>query len=434
MKLIRRPLRSGPLVEREFRLLFTGQALSVIGDGIAPIAIAFAVLDLTGSATDLGLVLTAGYLPMAAFLLVGGVWADRLPRRAVMLAADAVRAATQGTTGILLLTGSARLWQLIGLQVIYGIAAAFFRPAATGLIPATVSPPRLQQANALLGISDSLGFTIGPALGGALVAGLGTGTAFVFDAATFLWSIAFLAWMHPLAVKPSAPQRFIHDLADGYREVMSRTWVWVQIVAVGLTLMIQVAPIQVLGPVVARAHFGGAAAWAAIEAAFGAGTVLGGATALRLSPRRPLLFVNLCILLCVPGSIALGIPAPLALIVAAQLVGGWSVGLYIPVWDTLLQERIPRHALSRVSAYDWMGSLVFMPLGFALTGPVAGVIGVPATLISGGAFCVIVTAAVVAVPEIRDLRRSPVEPASGDESEVKSAAEDEVALTPVSPD
>jgi predicted MFS family arabinose efflux permease len=301
------------------------------------------------------------------------------------------------------------------LQVVYGIAAAFFRPAATGLIPATVSPTRLQAANALLGMSESLGFTVGPALGGVLVAGLGTGTAFLFDAATFLWSITFLAWMRPRPLEPSAPQRFTRDLADGFREVRSRTWVWVSILSVGLTLMIQVAPIQVLGPVIARVHFGGAAAWAAMEAAFGAGTVLGGVTALRLAPRRPLLFVNLCFLLAAPSSIAFGVPAPLAAIVAAQFVAGWSVGLYVPLWETLLQERIPSNALSRVSAYDWMGSLVFMPLGLALAGPVAGTIGVSATLISGGVFCVIVVAATVAVPEIRALQRSPGQAVNDDD-------------------
>jgi MFS family permease len=201
----------------------------------------------------------------------------------------------------------------------------------------------------------------------------------------------------------------------------------VSILAVGLTLMIQVAPIQVLGPVIARAHFGGAAAWAAIEAAFGAGTVLGGATALRLSPKRPLLFVNLCILLCAPGSIALGVPAPLAVIIAAQLVGGWSVGLYLPVWDTLVQERIPPQALSRVSAYDWMGSLVLMPLGLAVTGPIAGVIGAQATLISGGVFCVIATVATVAVREIRDLQRSPAQPRADVEGAASPPVEDDLA-------
>jgi MFS family permease len=403
-------LRRGPLGEREFRLLFSGQALSMIGDGIAPIAVAFAVLDLTGSPTDLGLVLAAGYLPMAAFLLVGGVWADRLPRRAVMLAADAVRATTQATTGVLLLSGSARLWQLIVLQVFYGVAAAFFSPASTALIPATVSPGRLQAANALLGICGNLGFTIGPALGGIVVAASNPGSAFVFDAATFLWSIGFLAWMHPRRLEPAPRQTFVRDLIDGFREVRSHRWIWVSILSVGLALMIYEAPIQVLGPVVARRHFGGAGAWAAMETALGAGTVVGGATALRIHLRWPLRFVNLCFLLCVPVSFALAIPARLVVIVALQFVAGWSIGLYVPLWDTLLQERVPATVLSRVSAYDWMGSLVLMPLGLAAAGPIASAIGIPATLIGGGVWCVISVAVMLSVREIRMFERSAAEP------------------------
>jgi MFS family permease len=403
-------LRRGPLGEREFRLLFTSQAMSMIGDGIAPIAVAFAVLDLTGSPTDLGLVLTAAYLPMAAFLLVGGVWADRVPRRAVMVTADTVRAFTQATMGALLLSGSARLWELIVLQVVYGVGAAFFSPASTSLVPATVSPQRLQAANALLGICGNLGFTIGPALGGVLVAASSPGAAFVFDAATFLWSIGFLARMHPRRLEPSPPQSFLRDLIDGFHEVRSQRWIWVSILSVGLALMIYDAPIQVLGPVVARNHLGGAGAWAAIEAALGAGSVLGGATALRVTLWRPLRFVNLCFLLCVPGSIALAIPAPLVAIVALQFAAGWSIGLYVPVWDTLIQQRVPSDVLSRVSGYDWMGSLVFMPLGLAAAGPIAAAVGTRATLIGGGAWCAVSVAGMLSVKEIRTLERTPAEP------------------------
>jgi MFS family permease len=403
-------LHRGPLGEREFRLLFTGQAMSVIGDGIGPIAVAFAVLDLTGSATDLGLVLTAAYLPMAAFLLVGGVWADRVPRRAVMLAADAIRAVTQATTGALLLSGRARLWELIVLQVIYGVAAAFFSPASTALVPATAPPGQLQAANALLGICGNFGFTLGPALGGVVVATAGPGAAFVVDAGTFVWSAAFLASMRPRRLVPPPRQSFVRDLVDGYREVRAQRWIWVSILSVGLALMIYDAPIQVLGPVVARRHLGGAGAWAAIEAALGAGTVAGGATALRVALRRPLRFVNVCFLLCAPGSIALGIPAPLAVIVVLQFLAGWSIGLYVPVWDTLVQERVPANVLSRVSAYDWTGSLAFMPLGFAAAGPVASAIGIRATLICGGIWCAISVAVMLSVRDIRNLERVPAEP------------------------
>lgn len=409
MRLTRRTfegLARGPLADREFRLLFTGQALSVIGDGIAPIAVAFAVLDLTGSPTDLGLVLTAAYLPMAAFLLVGGVWADRVPRRAVMLGADLVRALTQATIGALLLSGSARLWQLLVLQGVYGVAAAFFSPASTALVPATVSSGRLQNANALLGICRNFGFTIGPALGGVVVASAGPGDAFLLDAGTFVWSAACLAWMRPRRLAPAPPQSFARDLRDGFREVRTRRWIWVSILSVGLALMLYEAPIQVLGPVVARRHLGGAGAWAAIEAALGAGTLAGGTTALRVSLNRPLRFVNLCFLLCVPGSIALALPAPLVAIVMLQFLAGWSIGLYVPVWETLVQERVPAHVLSRVSAYDWMGSLAFMPLGFAAAGPISAAIGIRATLIAGGIWCAVSVAVMLSVKDIRDLERS----------------------------
>jgi hypothetical protein len=237
------------------------------------------------------------------------------------------------------------------------------------------------------------------------VAAVNPGTGFVFDAATFVWSIAFLTRMRPRPFQPAQRQRFVRDLADGFHEVRSRTWVWVSILAVGLTVMIQIAPIDVLGPVIARRHFGGAAAWAAIEAAFGAGTVLGGTTAMRAKLNRPLRFVNFCYLLSLPASVALAIRAPLAAIVLAQLMSGWSVGLYVPVWDTLLQERIPPNVLSRVSAYDWMGAIVFMPLGLAAAGPVAGAIGIRTTLICGAVWAAITVVATLSVREIWTLER-----------------------------
>ena len=165
--------RLGPLAEPQFRLLYAGQAVSLLGDALVPVALAFAVLDLTGSATDLGLVLAAQILPLALFLLAGGVWADRLPRQLVMLASDLVRCAVQAVLAALLLSGRAQLWELIVTAAIYGVAEAFFRPASTGLIPATVSPGRLQQANALLGMTTNGAWILGPALAGILVVPVG---------------------------------------------------------------------------------------------------------------------------------------------------------------------------------------------------------------------------------------------------------------------
>ena len=157
------------LREREFRLLFTGQIVSLLGDQMVTIALAFAVLDLTGSVSDLGWVIAAKTAPLVAFLLVGGVFADRLPRRAVMLTADLVRLGSQGAVAVLLLTHSARIWQIAVLQAVAGSASAFFNPASTGLTPLTVSAERLQQANALRGISMASAGIVGPAIGGAIV-------------------------------------------------------------------------------------------------------------------------------------------------------------------------------------------------------------------------------------------------------------------------
>jgi MFS family permease len=372
---VRRALRAAPLGERQFALLFAGQSLSAIGNGITGIALAFAVLNLTHSPTDLGLVLAAGAIPMVAFLLVGGVWADRLPRRGVMLSADAVRALAQAGVGVLLLTGDARLWQLIVAAVLTGTAAAFFQPAASGLTPATVSPERLQGANAYLGMLGSTGSLAGPLLGGVFVATLGTGQAFLADAATFVWSAGFLAVMRPRPTQAAEPQHFLHDLADGFREVRSRTWLWTSILAIGLTTMMVTGPEFVLGPVIARSHWGGAIAWGSIALAFGIGLLIGNASALRFNFKRPLLWLNLSYLLVVPETIAFAIPAPLPIAFATMLVSGLAVGVYFPIWDTLVQERVPPEALSRVSSYDWMGSLVFLPLGLALAGPVASLIG-----------------------------------------------------------
>src|SRR5206468_8004596 len=174
----------GALRERRFRLLWLGQATSTLGDGLVPVALAFAVIQtLDGSPTDLGIVLAAQTLPLVAFVLAGGVWADRLPRQMVMLVSDVVRGAVQATMAVLLLSGNAELWHLVVLAAIYGTAQAFFQPAATGLVPATISAERLHQANALLGLSRSLAFVVGPAVSGVVAAVTNPGIVFVVDAA-----------------------------------------------------------------------------------------------------------------------------------------------------------------------------------------------------------------------------------------------------------
>jgi predicted MFS family arabinose efflux permease len=399
----------GALREREFRNLYAGQAVSVVGDGLLPVALSFAVLeDLGGGAGELGIVLAANAVALAAFALIGGVWADRLPRRRVMLAADGTRLAVQALTAALLFAGGMSVALLAALQVVYGAAEAFFRPAATGLVPETVSSGRLQQANALLSLTYNTGTVVGPALGGLLVALAGPAGAFTFDAATFAVSAAFLLRLR-VARKPAHGERrpFLHDLADGFREVRRRRWLWVTIVVTSAWLLLVYAPFYVLGPVVADRDLGGAGAWATILAAYGIGGVVGSALALRWRPRRPLFTAALLFVLEAPAPALLALDAPLWLIATASALGGASFGVFQALWDTSMQQRVPPAALSRVSSFDWMGSLALLPAGFALAGPAGAAFGVDEVLVFAAFAAAALALAMAADPDIRRFRSDP---------------------------
>ena len=397
----------GALRERQFRLLWLGQASSTLGDGLVPVAVAFAVIKtLDRGPTALGVVIAAQTVPVVLFVLVGGVWADRLPRQMVMLVSDVVRGVVQATLAVLLLSGAAELWHLVVLLAIYGTAQAFFQPAATGLVPATVSPERLQQANALLGLSRSLAFVIGPAVAGVIAAVTNPGIVFVVDAGTFAISAASLALLRlSRSRRPGERQSFFADLKGGWHELVSHTWLWVIVAWASAFLFFVVAPYSTLGPVIAEESLGGPAAWGMIAAGWGAGTLAGGLTALRWKPLRPMLVCCAAVLLIAPGMALLALRAPAPLIAALNAVGGAGMGLFGALWQTTLQQHVREEALSRVSAWDWMGSYAFLPLGLILAGPVSAVIGISATLWISVAFIVLSTFAVLLVPEVRNLRR-----------------------------
>jgi MFS family permease len=397
----------GALKERRFRLLWLGQTTSTLGDGLVPVALAFAVIQtLDGSPTDLGIVLAAQTLPVVAFVLAGGVWADRLPRQMVMLVSDVIRGVVQATIAVLLLSGHAQLWQLVVLIAVYGTAQAFFQPAATGLVPATISPGRLQQANALLGLSRSLAFVVGPAVAGVIAATTNPGTVFVFDAVTFAVSAVSLALLRlPRSRRAGEPQSFLADLKGGWHELVSHTWLWVIVAWAAAFLGVVVAPYMTLGPVVAKESLGGAAAWGLIAAGWGVGTVIGGLIAMRWKPLRPMLVCCAAVFLIAPAMILLALAAPAPLIAAFNALGGSGMGMFGALWQTTLQQHVPEEALSRVSAWDWMGSYLFLPLGLVLAGPVSSVIGVSETLWISVGFIGVSTVAVLLVPDVRNLRR-----------------------------
>jgi MFS family permease len=392
----------GALRERQFRLLFIGQSVSILGDAMSGVALAFAVLEIGGSASQLGLVLAAGAVPFLVFLLVGGVVADRLPRRGVMLTADVVRMATQATMAVLLIAGVAEVWELAALQALRGTASAFFGPASTGLIPQTVSPERLQEANALRGLASAASWIAGPAIAGALVAIAGAGWALGADAATFGVSALSLAAMR-LPTREHVPAgRFLADLRAGWDEFTARSWVWATVLTLAFSNLCSTA-LYVLGPIVASRSLGGASAWALIVSAGSLGGFLGGLLVLRLRPRRPIFAgVSACALGAVPSAL-LGIPAPTWLIALSTFIAGGGVLIFNTLWETTLQQHIPPEALSRVSAYDWLGSFIANPIGLALVGPIAAGVGLQTTLFLAAAGECIAIALTISMPSVRSV-------------------------------
>jgi MFS family permease len=387
----------------QFRRLFLGQSVSLLGSMLSVVATPFAVLAIGGSATDIGLVGAAGLVPLLLLLAVGGVWADRLPRQKVMLAADLARAALQVTTAVLLIGGEARVWHLVVLRGLMGICDAFFRPAGTGLVPQTAPDGHLQQANGLLALADSSSVTLGAAFGGLLVAGLGPGWAMGLDGATYLISAAFL-WRlrpRPASAPETAVEGFVAELVHGWREFVSHRWLWVMVSGASAFLFLTQGPLNVLGPLVARTDYDGARTWGFALAALGGGQILGGLLSLRWRPGRPLLVVAAGMSLTAVPMALLAIRAPAGMVVSSCALMGFEWGLYNPFWMTAMQREVAPDRLSRVSAWDMMGSLAFYPAGLVVAGPLASLVGLNAMLWIGAGCAVAVAIAQVMVKEVR---------------------------------
>ena len=364
------------LRHRDFRLLFLGQSASAIGDEIVFIALALYVSDI-GDPTDVGLVLGAYVLPFVAFLLIGGIWADRLPRHHVMIATDLVRFALHATLAVLIFLGPVPIWQIVLIGLAFGSADAFFRPAHTGLLPQTVPEEELQAANAVSGFVYNFAEFAGPALATALVLGLGPGWAFALDAVTFLVSAAFLAGIRPRPRGEEVPrERILTELRIGWREVRSRQWVWVTIGVTSLVLLVAVTPYFVLGPTVAEEVYGSPGIYGYLAAVLGGGTIIGSVLALHWRPAHPLRAGFVCLLVWPPALAAFALGVPLVLLIPIFVAAGAGFGLFDVWWDTALAERIPPHTLSRVSSYDWMGSFALLPIGYVLAGPLGEAFGV----------------------------------------------------------
>jgi MFS family permease len=395
----------GPFGHREFVLLFLGRTTSFAGNAFANVALAFAVLELTGSKADLGYVLAARSLPLVVFLLVGGIWADRLPRHHVMVASNVASGLSQAAVAVLVLSGQARIWHLVALGALNGASSAFFVPASAGIVPQTVPARLLQSANAVLRLGLNGSVIGGAALGGLIVAATSPGVGLAVDAASFFLAALFTAFMRIPASLRMEGSNFVGELVDGWREFVSRRWLWAIVAQFGFVNAVQVGSENVLGPAIAQDHFHGAAGWGVILTAQSLGLVAGGLAMLRVRPRRILLAATLGYLLTIPFLLALSVPIPLLGVIAAAALAGIGLEVFGVLWETAMQQEVPQEKLSRVSSYDALGSFVLIPLGFAAAGPIAEIIGTRPTILGAAAISLSATLAVLLVHDVRTISR-----------------------------
>jgi MFS family permease len=390
------------LRQRDFRLLFGAYAVSVVGDRMVNIALAFAVLHLGGSASEVGIVLAARTLPLVASLLVGGVVADRVSRRTVMVAADLSRLVTQGALALLLIAGEPPVWALAVLSGLSGAATGFFEPASIGMMPAIVAPERLQQANGLRATALAGGEIAGPVVAGGLIAAVGAGYALGIDAITFAVSAALLAAIHVAPRLPRERTTFVADLKEGWGAFRSRAWVWSIVLSASFGNVLWGAWSS-LGPVVADADLGGAAVWGAVLGAMGVGALLGAIVAIRVQPQRPLLLATCAFSMFAAPLAMLAIKAPAPVVAFGAFLAGAGMMLGGSIWESTLQRRVPAESLSRVASYDWFGSLAFRPLGLLVWGPIAAAVGLYEALAVAAALLLLSILAPLAVREVRTM-------------------------------
>jgi hypothetical protein len=394
-------LAEAPL-DWNFHRYLTAFALSAFGDSVTMLALTFAVLDITGSAGDLGIVLLSGRLPMIAFLLFGGVIGDRWPRKRVMIGADVVRFIAQGTLAILVILHRAHLWQIVVLYAICGAAFAFFSPATTGLIRDLVPPTALQKANGRLNFVRNMCSMVALGVSATLVETIGSGYALAIQALTFAVSALLV---NAIGMKTDSRmtgrESLLSQLKEGYTYLRESVWIRVVVIHCGLINGCVIAPILVLGPVVAQRHLSGAASWATIGVATTVGALLGSLVGGRWKTDRLLAAGIGVVLAGVPMSVSLALATPTYLVSAAAVLFGLQSSIYMTATQTVLQQRVPGALIGRVSAYFSVGGLVLMPVGLASAGAAAQRFGTEPVLWLASAILVSSTLIALAFPQIR---------------------------------
>ncbi|MFJ6194777.1 MFS transporter [Micromonospora sp. NPDC092111] len=391
-----------PLRYAAFRYLAAGRLVNMLGNAVAPIALAFAVLDLTGSVRDLGLVVGARSLMNVLFVLFGGVLADRVPRRVVLVGSNLLGALTQGAVAALVLTGTATIPLLLALGAANGVVSALAQPASAAATPQTVPAELIQPANAIIRLGMNAGMIGGAALGGLLVAAVGPGWGLAVDALTFaVAAVAFTGVRIPTARVRGAGASIVADLREGWTEFTARTWVWAVVLGFMILNAALAGGVNVLGPVVADETIG-RTAWGVVLAAETAGMVVGGVIALRIRVRRLLLLGVTCMFAESFLLLGLALAPTVVVLVTAGVAVGIAVEQFAVAWETSIAQHIPADRLARVYSYDMLGSFVAIPLGQVAVGPVAAVIGSRDTLLILAALVVL---SVLGMLTSRDVRR-----------------------------
>ena len=379
----------------------------MLGNSMAPVALAFAVLELTDSVSALGIVLAANSIPLVLFMLAGGVVADRFSRSRVLVLSHAAAGLTQAMVAVLLLTGRASLLSLVVLEAVNGAVRAFTFPALQGVVPLLVPRDELQRSNALLSSARNGAFVLGPSLAGLLVVTVGSGWAIAVDALTFLVAAWAMSRLRLPATERDEPTGMLTDLRIGWTEFRSRTWVWVIVLVFGISNAIHVAVWMTLGPAIALDSIG-ESAWGLVISAEAVGLLGMTLVLLRVPLAFPLRDGLLGCVLCAPPMLLLGLAPQTVGLVGLSLAAGAGVEVFAIGWQTALQQHIPVGMLSRVSSYDALGSLGAIPIGQLSAGPLAAWLGRDQVAVAGALLYVVITLSALAVPSVRSLRATPV--------------------------
>jgi MFS family permease len=397
-----------PLRLRDFRLLWMGMTVSLLGDGVFLVAIAWQVYQLTDAPTALAVVGLAMTVPHVLFLLVGGVVTDRVERRRVMLAADVVRGLAIGAMGYLSITGTVQLWHLMALAAAYGAGTAFFGPAFDAIVPDIVPQDLLGEANSLDQFVRPAALRLaGPALGGALIAAVGVGWAFVVDGASFVVSVVALLLMRRRPAEHEEGESAATEIREGFRYVRSHVWLWGTFAAATIAYLLFMGPTEVLVPFVVKNDLGGDARTLGFVFAMGGVGAIGAAAIMgqRGLPRRFITFMYVTWALATFAVAGYGLAAFSWQAMAACLVFNALETAGTIVWATTKHRLVPSALLGRVASFDWFISIGLVPVSFALTGPVAGAIGAQTTLVLAGVLGGLVTIAGLFLPGMRKVER-----------------------------